>query len=137
MDTNLRSITNLGIRGSGYGQRRSTRRKRGRGEKQFVVSSDTLLRDLKVQVMQILIEKTIIQIMSVCKDLKNGWIYCVVLLRSCHLLCIWLLLSLSPYFLTSSLFTFSLPLSLYLLILMQPREGGYIGLFITLVPKFL
>ena len=30
--------------------RRSTRRKRGRGEKQFVVSSDTLLRDLKVQV---------------------------------------------------------------------------------------
>ena len=86
MDT--RTITNSGIRGSGYGQRRSTRRKRGRGEKQFVVSSDTLLRDLKVQVMQILIEKTIIQIMSVCKDLKNGWIYCVVLLRSCHLLCI-------------------------------------------------
>ena len=63
MDTNLRTITNSGIRGSGYGQRRSTRRKRGRGEKQFVVSSDTLLRDLKVQVMQILIEKTNIQIM--------------------------------------------------------------------------
>ena len=88
MDTNLRMFTTSGIRGSGYGQRRSTRRKRGRGEKQFVVSSDTLLRDLKVQVMQILIEKTNIQIMSVCKDLKNGWIYCVVLLRSCHLLCI-------------------------------------------------
>ena len=90
MDTNLRMFTTSGIRGSGYGQRRSTRRKRGRGEKQFVVSSDTLLRDLKVQVMQILIEKTNIQIISVCKDLilKNGWIYCVVLLRSCHLLCI-------------------------------------------------
>ena len=31
--------------------RRSTRRKRGRGEKQFIVSSDTLLRDLKVEVI--------------------------------------------------------------------------------------
>ena len=90
MDTNLRMFTTSGIRGSGYGQRRSTRRKRGRGEKQFVVSSDTLLRDLKVQVMQILIEKNehTDHVMSVCKDFKNGWIYCVVLLRSCHLLCI-------------------------------------------------
>jgi hypothetical protein len=30
--------------------RRSTRRKRVRGEKEFIVDSDTLLRDLKVKV---------------------------------------------------------------------------------------
>jgi len=41
------------MRGGSLAMRRSTRRKRGRGEKQFVVSSDTLLRDLKVQIMEV------------------------------------------------------------------------------------
>jgi len=37
----------------GYGMRRSTRRKKLRGEREFVVSSDSLLRDLKVQIMEV------------------------------------------------------------------------------------
>ena len=44
----------LEMRGGSLAMRRSTRRKRGRGEKQFVVSSDTLLRDLKVQARNII-----------------------------------------------------------------------------------
>ena len=36
--------------------RRSTRRKKRRGEREFVVSSDTLLRDLKVQVNMLILQ---------------------------------------------------------------------------------
>ena len=40
--------------------RRSTRRKKRRGEREFVVSSDTLLRDLKVQVNMLILQLLIL-----------------------------------------------------------------------------